>query len=213
MENNYQLSRIHNYVLGLMSREDMHALEQEALEDPFLQDAIDGYRLQKGVDTAPLSLLQKRLNARVAQRSLDKNKRFYSWQRLAVGLVAAVMFVVVCSLLVFRYLQHRPSNAPDQSETMMLSLRVQLVPDENGNAEPADGWDNLSKRFDAELKPFSGTHSFDIRFDVANGKAKNIRISGSDSRAVVDILRSNMMKESGWKGTKGAFRVHVGEAG
>ncbi len=50
MENNYQLSRIHNYIHGLMTKEDMFQLEREALEDPFLQDAIDGYRLQNGVD-------------------------------------------------------------------------------------------------------------------------------------------------------------------
>lgn len=46
MENNYQLSRIQNYISGLMNKEEMFQLEKEALEDPFLQDAIEGYRMQ-----------------------------------------------------------------------------------------------------------------------------------------------------------------------
>ncbi len=61
MENNYQLTRIHNYVMGLMSKEEMYDMEREALNDPFLQDAIDGYKLQQGVDSPRRSKPKRRI--------------------------------------------------------------------------------------------------------------------------------------------------------
>src|SRR5690606_41855039 len=92
MENNYQLTRIHNYVMGLMSKEDMYDMEREALNDPFLQDAIDGYKLQQGVDSHQLSILQQRLAKKIEAKAEDKKRRFYNWQRLTVGMAAAVLF-------------------------------------------------------------------------------------------------------------------------
>ena len=214
MDNNYQLSRIHNYVAGLMSREDMYALEREAIDDPFLQDAIDGYRLQNGVETAPLSLLQKRLSARVEQRGLDRNKRFYSWQRLVIGLVAAVMFVVVCSLLVFRHLLHQnPTNLPQAEGIAMITstLRVQVVPEENSNARPLKGWDGFSQKLDGNLSSYTNAVSVDVQFDIVNGHADEISITGTNETDVVKKIKETIQQEFLWEGEKAKFRLHIAE--
>ena len=41
-------NKIDNYVNGNMSSAEKHSFEKEALDNPFLQDAIDGYQLNKG---------------------------------------------------------------------------------------------------------------------------------------------------------------------
>lgn len=212
MDNNYQLSRIHNYVAGLMSREDMHALEREAINDPFLQDAIDGYKLQNGVDTAPLSLLQKRLAARVEQRGLERSRRFFGWQRLTVGLVAAVMFVVVCSLLVFRHLHQKPT-ASTQVEGITIitpALRVQVVPEENSDARPLKGWDRFSQKLHENLSAYTNAISVDVQFDIVKGHADDIRISGTNDSHFVEKIKETIQQELLWEGEKANFRLHIG---
>jgi hypothetical protein len=41
---NYTAQDIERYYSGQMPAEEMHALEKAALEDPFLADALDGYK-------------------------------------------------------------------------------------------------------------------------------------------------------------------------
>ncbi len=213
MDNNYQLSRIHNYVAGLMSQEDMHALEREAINDPFLQDAIDGYKLQKGVETAPLSLLQKRLAARIEQRDLERNRRFFGWQRLAIGLVAAVMFVVVCSLLLFRHLHQKSTNAT-QAESITIitpALRVQVVPEEKSDARPLKGWDRFSQKLDESLSSYASAISLDIQFDIVKGHAEHISISGTNDAQFVEKIKETIRQELRWEGKYAQFRLHIAE--
>lgn len=143
MENNYQLSRIHNYVNGLMSREEMHTLEREALDDPFLQDAIDGYKLQEGVDVKQLSLLQQRLASRVSDKVTLKNKRFYSWQRLAIGMTAGVLFVTVCTLLLIRYLPQQKSSLTEVEIMQDQVYSIALGNTGKYDGEPVNGWEQL----------------------------------------------------------------------
>ncbi|WP_164111236.1 MULTISPECIES: hypothetical protein [Sphingobacterium] len=143
MENNYQLSRIHNYVNGLMSREEMYTLEREALEDPFLQDAIDGYKLQKGVDVKQLSLLQQRLASRVNENVALKNKQFYSWQRLAIGMTAGVLFITVCTLLLIRYLPQRNSGLTEVEIMQDQVYSIGLANTGKYDGEPVNGWEQF----------------------------------------------------------------------
>lgn len=70
----------------------MHALEKQALEDPFLAEALEGYsqNLHTGND---LSILQRQLHERIML--LQENKKVYdfTWQRLSVAAAAAVLFI------------------------------------------------------------------------------------------------------------------------
>lgn len=199
MENNYQLSRIHNYVMGLMNKEEMHALEKEALEDPFLQDAIDGYKLQHGVDAMPLSLLQKRLAARVEQKATERNQRYYSWQRLGVGLVAAVMFVVVCSLIVFRYITERQVKT---TEVLLMEkdYRIAMQEMEGSTATPTQGWDHFNEELNSEIREFKGLESVRISFSVNNGRAQEIRVTGTNNDAFVQVLQDFIENKTQWQG-------------
>lgn len=211
MENNYQLSRIHNYVNGLMSKEDMYTLEREALEDPFLQDAIDGYRMQNGVDAKQLSLLQQRLATRVEQHSSSQHKRFYNWQRLAIGMAAGVMFITVCTLLLIRYIPNH--NKTDLKEVLitdaLYEYDVMPLTDQN-DVFPVGGWEKfyevLNTKY-ANHQNYKGT--LDIRFDVdASKKANNIIISGANfdnDKELIDLIRNSIT----WNGQKAHFSVKI----
>lgn len=211
MENNYQLSRIHNYVNGLMSKEEMYSLEREALDDPFLQDAIDGYRLQKGVDVKQLSLLQQRLAERVEAKSDNRHKRFYSWQRLAVGAAAAVMFVTVCTLLLIRYF---PQQSTSNLREVVVSEKMydfNVTPfNSESDAVPVGGWEALYKVLYSGYsnnQDYSGI--LDVRFDIDSSKrATNISISGKDfdqDEELIDILRNKVK----WEGRKAYFTLNI----
>lgn len=211
MENNYQLSRIHNYVNGLMSKDDMYALEREALEDPFLQDAIDGYKMQNGVDTKQLSLLQQRLATRLQTHEQGKNRRFYSWQRLAIGMAAAVMFVTVCTLVLMRYLPKQ--KAADLKEVVLSEFvyDYHITPNHaSNNAVPIGGWDILQEKL---VGNYSNGQSFDgqvsISFKVdANQKATDIVIVGygfEKDEELEDIIRNKVK----WEGSQGDFILNI----
>ncbi|MGN0003244.1 MAG: hypothetical protein ACI35V_07405 [Sphingobacterium composti] len=216
MENNYQLSRIHNYVHGLMSRDEMHALEREALDDPFLQDAIDGYRLQNGVDAKQLSLLQQRLATRVQEQSTSRNKRFYSWQRLAVGMAAGVMFMVVCTLLLIKYLpQNKMATEFTEVVVSESTYEYNITPNNNkNNVLPIGGWEILIDKLKSNYsnsEDFEGSLYITFKVDEHH-KAYDISINGKDSvkfEELQDIIRNKIK----WDGSEADIILDISKIG
>ncbi len=211
MENNYQLSRIHNYVNGLMNREEMHALEREALEDPFLQDAIDGYGLQEGVDVKQLSLLQQRLATRTAEQSIGKSKRFYGWQRLAIGATAAVMFVTICTLLLLRYLPQQKSKLTEVELMQDQVFSIALANTGQFDGEPVIGW----AKYELYL-----THDYTgrghkegevlVRFKVdEQGKPFQLSIDGKEDLTEYAELVKLLEDGPKWRGQEVEMRIDL----
>lgn len=192
MESNYQLSRIHNYVNGLMSKEEMHTLEREALEDPFLQDAIEGYALQRGVDAKQLSLLQKRLATRVEEQTVGRNRRFYNWQRLAVGATAAVMFVTVCILLLIKFLPQQTAGLAEVEIMQDQVFSISIEARDKGIVRASE-WkeleDYLNKNFSSEIEK-EGTIVLQVTSD-SSGDPIHVEVMEStlpDTDKLVDLI-------------------------
>ena|SRR5690606_24183033 len=99
MINKYTSVRIQYYLEGKLSPQEMYQLEREALDDPLLQDAIDGYREAERVDERRLSALQKRLEDRITTKGEQKQEFYFSWQRLSVAATAGLLFILACILL------------------------------------------------------------------------------------------------------------------
>lgn len=209
MENNYQLSRIHNYIHGLMSREEMHALEREALEDPFLQDAIDGYKLQQGVDVKSLSLLQQRLERRIAEHAQRKNRFYFSWQRLAIGMVAAVMFIAVCTLLLIRHLPNKQHSNVTEVELMDEALTqtvVNALP--AGDAQPVGGWEAFSAFVSEHYSGVNIEQRLEVRFKVApDGRPYDIQPGVVKSQQIYEEIIQVLQKGPKWKGKTGHIEI------
>lgn len=209
MENNYQLSRIHNYIHGLMSREEMHALEREALDDPFLQDAIDGYKMQQGVDVKSLSLLQQRLERRIAEHAQRKNRFYFSWQRLAIGMVGAVMFIAVCTLLLIRHLPNRQHSNVTEVELMDDTLTqtvVRALP--VGDARPVDGWEAFSAFVSEHYSGVNTEKQLEVRFKVGpDGLPYDIQPQIAKSQQIYEEVIQILQKGPKWEGKEGHIEI------
>lgn len=208
MENNYQLSRIHNYISGLMNKEEMFQLEKEALEDPFLQDAIEGYRLQKGVDVRQLSLLQQRLNRRVEQTISTRNAQFYTWQRLAIGSAAAVIFVVLIAFIYFKNFNATKSRTTEvelSSPENKIAIEPILA---GGDASPIEGWNAFEEYLqkNTRLKDVGGKIVLTFNVDK-NGKLVHLNFEEVPN----DALKAESIRliEQGpkWQGKKGKLII------
>ncbi|GGH06335.1 hypothetical protein FAZ19_04200 [Sphingobacterium alkalisoli] len=208
MENNYQLSRIHNYVMGLMSKEEMYAIEREALQDPFLQDAIDGYKMQQGVDAKQLSILQQRLARRVETQKMDNNRRFFGWQRLTVALAAAVLFVVACSLVFFKFFS---SQQEKKTEVILMEqqLRVDSRTLAKNDAIPEMGWPQFNEELNSEVRDVLSTEDVIVRFNVENGLATAITVAGTSSSEVGSAIIEFVRDKVKWNGTRGEIRIEI----
>lgn len=93
MENNWPDNlTIQQYLEGTLDKKLMHALEEKALEDPFLADALEGYSITLVSDHG-LSILQRQLHERISHQQENKKVFDLSWQRLSIAAAAAVMFI------------------------------------------------------------------------------------------------------------------------
>lgn len=209
MENNYQLSRIHNYINGLMSKDEMFQLEREALEDPFLQDAIDGYRMQNKVDIGKLSLLQQRLNKRVAEQDQEKGVRFFGWQRLSIASAAAVLFVVS---LVFLWMKNYMVQKQSRTVDVELSAgeySIQVEPIMNGGeAVPEGGWKQLDSYIHKNNPGLEVGGSVTVSFEIdEKGKPYNIRIEQADNDQIANSSKTLLEKGPKWEGKAATLRI------
>ncbi|GAA4183723.1 hypothetical protein [Sphingobacterium ginsenosidimutans] len=208
MENNYQLSRIHNYIHGLMSREEMFQLEKEALEDPFLQDAIDGYRLQNGVDAKQLSLLQQRLSRRIENTIATRHAQYFTWQRLAIGAAAGVLFVVLLALLYFKHFNGKAERTTD----VTLSEPENLVAIEplldGGDAAPVGGWKAFEQYLNNQVRDGGKGGEIIVNFTIGkDGLPNQIHAEGTPEQALVDEAIRLLQSGGKWQGTKGRLKI------
>src|SRR5690606_20122474 len=150
MNNSYSIIRIQRYLNGELSREEMYELEREALDDPLLQDAIDGYRLQQHVSHRQLSLLQQRLASRIAGQAKERNAFFFGWQRLGVASTACVFMLLVLVLLWMRHPPARQQAADSEVQVeltapeSLVGIRVVAAIGAGLDAYPEGGWDTFN---------------------------------------------------------------------
>jgi lysophospholipase L1-like esterase len=75
---------IRQYLAGELDDKAMHALERQALDDPFLAEALEGYAGHEQDQSAQLAELQQRLEQRVEQAEKGKLRLlYYRWASAA----------------------------------------------------------------------------------------------------------------------------------
>lgn len=82
------ISQIRKYLNGELNAKAMHQLEHDALDDPFLMDALEGYEMSGKDEQGNLNELAGRLQ----QRTTEKKGRVISWK---VWSIAASVLVVL----------------------------------------------------------------------------------------------------------------------
>ncbi|MEQ7798478.1 hypothetical protein ABDJ41_01595 [Pedobacter sp. ASV1-7] len=86
---------LEDYLDGKLDAKTMNRVEREALEDPFVAEALAGLSASPKRSLQSISLLQKQLHERVAEHKNFKKTSVITWQRLSIAAAAAVMFVAV----------------------------------------------------------------------------------------------------------------------
>jgi CarboxypepD_reg-like domain/Gram-negative bacterial TonB protein C-terminal len=94
--NNYNATDIERYLSSKMTVAEMHAFEEAMMNDPFLADAVDGYRsvgtdvdFQKDVSELKEKIAKKQTGAKVIKGS------FRQWMSIAAGLIVLLSTSVV----------------------------------------------------------------------------------------------------------------------
>lgn len=89
---------IRQYLAGELDNKAMHALEKQAMDDPFLADALEGFAERKPDQRRHLADLNRRLEARLQGKEERKGGLFvlnYRW------LAAAGVLLLVCTGLIW----------------------------------------------------------------------------------------------------------------
>jgi len=197
MENRYNVIRIQQYLKGELSPEEMNKLEREALDDPFLNDALEGY-LHKGVSTGKLTLLQQRLHARITEQPQERSRMLFTSQRLSIAAVACFLFILACVLL---WMVN--NKAADQNNKKQVAIELNTtdpIPSGNGlsiarklteqSGSPKNGWESFNTYIKQSMKPIGGKNVVVLTFEVdKNGKPFNILSKEGDSNFVKEATR------------------------
>lgn len=117
-------NNIERYLRGELSPAEMHALEKEALNDPFLAEALEGIE-HTGTDNFLFDL--HHLNKSVHHRT-RKNKTIKMWG-WTVGIAASVLLIAVSGFLVVGLLKNQKS--PD----MAMKEQRSAAPDTKSHAD------------------------------------------------------------------------------
>ncbi|TKK67153.1 carboxypeptidase-like regulatory domain-containing protein [Ilyomonas limi] len=124
----YTLADIQRYLQGGMTAKEMHELERAALEDPFLADALEGYR-QANMQQAQTHLSQIERAIQQPQQQgkvvpLPRYRKYQSWQ------VAAAVVLLACIGSISFFIYFKKANnamlAKNESSTMLQQDSVQM---------------------------------------------------------------------------------------
>jgi TonB family protein len=142
---NYTAIDIQKYWNGELSAAEMHAMEKAAMDDPFLADALEGYK-NINLAEAGLDSLKDKLDKRVAAvvPVLNLKRKRFTWVRAA----AAIIIIVGIGLLV-QQLVFNDRNKNSIAVLEEYSKRRESVANANNQIKP----DSINK--DVSAKPDS----------------------------------------------------------
>lgn len=208
MSRYYDIITIEQYLAGKLNAKDMYRLERDALTDPMLQDAIDGFETSNTIPHQKISLLQQRLHTRIAQQSEKRNHFYFGRQRLAIASIAGVLFIVVCIL--FWMINFPVKKVGQQSATSEVSVNLQPIVSttlKSGNLEPEIGWEDYNHYLRINNQGNIRGERIEVSFSVINHRPSSIKIISSENeKASQEVLR---LIESGpnWKGASGVLVI------
>lgn len=148
----YSAADIQRYLAGEMPAAEMHALEQAALDDPFLADAIEGMQQTRAQqDATPIDThlqdIRQQLQERIRKGSSGKAPAIaFRWWKAA----AAAVVIVTGSIWAYNtFLQ--PDNAPRANETLAIVTQekrpdsaIPTAPDMQRTAPVAEMTDTMT---------------------------------------------------------------------
>lgn len=117
-----------DYLEGKLDASTMHKVERISLEDPFVAQALAGLTEAKK-RTQTLSLLQKQLQERVAEKPVERKMWRMASHRLSIAATAAVLFLTVSVLFWMRenHRQEQAALAANKPKNIEIDLKADAV--------------------------------------------------------------------------------------
>ena len=113
---------LEDYLDGKLDAKAMHFVERQALEDPFVAEALEGLK-QSPKRKQTLSILQKQLYDRVSEKPIKRKLWGITTQRLSIAATATVAFIAVSILFFMRETNRRNAEiALHKSKGVMVTL-------------------------------------------------------------------------------------------
>ncbi len=112
---------LEDYLDGKLDAQAMHRVEREALEDPFVAEALEGLRATPR-RRQTLSILQKRLQDRINNQPVKRKLWGITTQRLSIAATATVAFIAVSILFIMRETNRRNQIAKLDHKEVMVTL-------------------------------------------------------------------------------------------
>lgn len=117
-----------DYLEGKLDASMMHKVERISLDDPFVAQALAGLTEAKK-RTQTLSILQKQLQERVAEKPIERKRFRIASHRLSIAATAAVLFITVGVLFWFRENNRRQlaELAANQPKSIQIDLKPEVA--------------------------------------------------------------------------------------
>lgn len=113
---------LEDYLDGKLDAKAMHFVERQALEDPFVAEALEGLK-QSPKRKQTLSILQKQLYDRVSEKPIKRKLWGITTQRLSIAATATVAFIAVSILFFMRETNRRNAEvAARKKEGVIVRL-------------------------------------------------------------------------------------------
>jgi hypothetical protein len=165
---------LEDYLDGKLDAKTMNRVEREALEDPFVAEALAGLSAAPKRSLQSISLLQKQLQERVAEQRNVKKTSVITWQRLSIAATAAVLFVAVS--IVFWMKENNRQN-----ELARLPKKVDVTIAQNNKSDVAPVEPPAANSSTAKTKVIAPV---DEKIDQAIATAKTNAYASVRSKAV-----------------------------
>ena len=127
---NYTAADIEKYWKGKLSAAEMHAMEKAAMDDPFLADAMEGYKNTSLADSE-LDSLKERLNKRVIGTVpiLNLKRKRFTWLRAAAAIIIIVGIGLLVQQLVFNDKNKNAIAVLEDKAPKSVPAKEQAIPD------------------------------------------------------------------------------------
>lgn len=223
MKNKYSLIDIDNYLKGNLSSQDMYEFEKVLLSDNFLQEAVEGYQKQNGINTEKIFSLQQKITKRVQETSSEKDSLFFGGMRLGMAATACVLFILVVVLYLFKtgFFQSSPANSQENEVHVNLqtkNLEISLFPylENEKMAVPSGGTENfiqyLTRNHSIVLQDTSNPRIVQALATISTdsaGKVVNVQLDGDFEEEIKISLHRLIMEGPAWQVEQGSGRVVI----
>ena len=173
LKKNYEIQDFLDYHSGNMSEADMHALEKAALADPFLSDALQGFKGQNNAESG-LTLLQQRLEKRVTQKTRPLFNNNIKLLYTSLSVAASLLIIITGAYLVLHENQSPTKNNP----VVAQHNGAPIVADNTTSPTPVDTQNNpteviVTPKKTASSTSLSSTSNLAVKQKLNEHKFKN----------------------------------------